>query len=357
MRPVEQHRHEGKKGPVRVGIVTVSDTRTLETDESGALAARLVEEAGHEVLERVIVRDEPADVRAAVERLLLSAERPAQVVITNGGTGIAARDSTYEALSTLLDKRLDGFGELFRALSYAEVGPAAMMSRAVAGTAHGGVIVVLPGSPDAVRLALEKIVLPELGHLAKLGGRAPNGPAATSAAPTSTTSASSSVPDSVREESRLTHLDTRGQARMVDVGAKAETVREAVAQAVITMSAEAFAQLEAGAAKKGDVLAVSRLAGIQAGKRTSELIPLCHPIALTSLSVELELEPARHAVRVVAVARTMDRTGVEMEALVAANVAALTVYDMLKAVDRAMTVGEVALLRKTGGKSGDYVRS
>jgi cyclic pyranopterin phosphate synthase len=143
---------------------------------------------------------------------------------------------------------------------------------------------------------------------------------------------------------------------MVDVGPKAETAREAVAQAVITMSAEAFAQLEAGATKKGDVLAVARVAGIQAGKRTAELIPLCHPIATTSLAIELELDPTRSAVRVVATARTLDRTGVEMEALVAANVAALTLYDMLKAVDRAMVVGDVCLLRKTGGKRGDYVR-
>jgi len=339
MKPVEQHRHEGAKRPVRVGIVTVSDTRTLQTDASGALAVELVTAAGHEIAARTIVRDEPAEVRAAVEGMLAEGH---EVVITNGGTGIAARDSTYEALAGLFDKTLDGFGELFRSLSYAEIGAAAMMSRATAGTARGGVIVVLPGSPDAVRLALEKIVLPELGHLAKLGARArPAAPAVAAGEPAT---------------AALTHLDGRGQARMVDVGAKAETVREAVAQAVITMSPQAFALLEAGASKKGDVLATARIAGIQAGKRTSELIPLCHPIALSSLAIELEPDAPRSAVRVLATARTTGKTGVEMEVLVAASVAALTVYDMLKAVDRAMVVGEVTLLRKTGGKSGDYVR-
>ncbi len=337
MKPVDQHRHEGASRPVRVGVVTVSDTRTPETDTSGALAVELITAAGHQLAGRTIVRDEAADVRAAVEGMLADGH---DVVITNGGTGIAARDSTYEALSSLFEKTLDGFGELFRSLSYAEIGAAAMMSRATAGTARGGVIVVLPGSPDAVRLALEKIVLPELGHLAKLGARA------RSAAP--------SVAQS--EPATLTHLDARGQARMVEVGAKAETAREAVAQAVITMSAQAFALLEAGASKKGDVLATARIAGIQAGKRTSELIPLCHPIALSSLAIELEPDAPRSAVRVLATARTTGRTGVEMEALVAASVAALTVYDMLKAADRAMVVGEVTLLRKTGGKSGDYVR-
>jgi cyclic pyranopterin phosphate synthase len=340
MKPVEQHRHEGKRS-VRVGIVTVSDTRTLETDVSGALAAELLATAGHVVAARRVVRDEPLEVRAAVERLLAEAE----VVITNGGTGIAARDSTYEALAGAFDKTLDGFGELFRSLSYADIGAAAMMSRATAGTMAGGVVIVLPGSPDAVRLGLEKIVLPELGHLAKLGRR--------------TKSTAPSAPDTAPDAApvpTLTHVDARGHAHMVDVGAKAVTAREAVAQAVITMSCEAFAAIASGTAKKGDVLATARIAGIQAAKRTSELIPLCHPIGLSRVSVELELDEARSAVRVIATTATTDRTGVEMEALVAANVAALTVYDMLKAVDRAMVIGEVVLLRKTGGKSGDYVR-
>jgi len=333
MKPVDAHRREGVRA-VRVAIVTVSDTRTQGDDASGALAIELLEAGGHEVVAREIVKDEPLEVRACVERLTSIAE----VVVTNGGTGIAARDSTYEALASRFDKTLDGFGELFRALSYVDVGTAAMMSRATAGTLKGAVIVMLPGSPDAVRLGLEKIVIPELGHLAKL------------------TRSSRATAHGATSSSTLTHLDTRGHAHMVDVGAKAVTTREAIAQAIVTMSAECFALLSSGATKKGDVLATARIAGIQASKKTSELIPLCHPIALSSVSVELELDEARHAVRVIATTRTTDRTGVEMEALVAANVAALTVYDMLKAVDRAITIGEVALLKKTGGKSGDYTR-
>lgn len=331
MKAADAHRHAAPR-TVEVALLTVSDSRTPADDESGAVAAELLEAAGHVILRREIVRDEPVEVRARVDAML---DTGARVVITSGGTGIAVRDSTYEALASRFEKTLDGFGELFRALSFAEIGAAAMMSRATAGTYRGGVVVVLPGSPDAVRLALERLVVPELGHLAKLARRdAP---------------ASGGVPS-------LTHVDGRGHARMVDVGDKAVTSREAAAQAIVTMSAEAFALLSAGATKKGDVLATARIAGIQAAKRTSELIPLCHPIALSSVAVELELDAVRCAVRVVATARTADRTGVEMEALVAANVAALTVYDMLKAVDRGMSIGEVVVLRKSGGKSGDYAR-
>lgn len=321
-----------------VGIVTVSDSRTLETDESGALAARMLTDAGHRIVGRDVVRDEPEAVRRAVRSLVAAGAR---VVITSGGTGISPRDNTYEAIASLLEKRLDGFGELFRALSYAEIGPAAMMSRAIAGTCDGVVLVALPGSPDAVRLGLEKLVLPELAHLSSLAAHV-------------------AVPRNDRGDERdmmaLTHVDERGQARMVDVAHKAQTVREAVAQAVVSMGAESFARLASGSVVKGDVLATARIAGIQAAKRTAELIPLCHPVALSSLTIDLEPDVERSVLRVLATARASDRTGVEMEALVAASVAALTVYDMLKAVDRGIVVGEVMLLRKTGGKRGDYVR-
>ncbi len=329
MRPADQHRLAGL-APVRVAVVTVSDTRAMDTDESGALAARLLTEAGHDVIARVLVKDEPTEVRHIVERWLGAA----QVVITNGGTGLAARDSTFEAIDALLEKRLPGFGEMFRALSFTEIGAAAMLSRATAGTARGGVVIALPGSPDAVRLALTMIVLPELGHLAQLvAGPAP----------------------AIDPPHSITHVDAKGQAHMVDVGGKVETAREARAQAIVTMSAECLAQLET--ARKGDVLAVARVAGIQAAKRTSEIIPLCHPVPLSSVSIDLVLDPGLPGVRVTARARCEAKTGVEMEALVAANIAALTVYDMLKAVDREMTIGEVALLSKSGGRSGHYQRA
>jgi molybdenum cofactor biosynthesis protein B len=148
---------------VRCFIVTVSDTRTLDNDVSGRTVADLLTAAGHVVAGRTVVRDDPELVHSTIERHL--ADRGVQVIITNGGTGITSRDSTYEAISTLLEKRLDGFGELFRMLSYREVGPAAMMSRACAGLVARRIVVALPGSPGAVRLAMEKLIIPELGHL------------------------------------------------------------------------------------------------------------------------------------------------------------------------------------------------
>jgi indole-3-glycerol phosphate synthase len=153
----------------------------------------------------------------------------------------------------------------------------------------------------------------------------------------------------------LSHVDTRGRARMVDVGDKAETHRVAVAGARVTMRPATLARIQAGETAKGDVLATARIAGIMAAKKTAELIPLCHPLALTSIQVDCVCMPECSAVDITATCRLKGRTGVEMEALTAASVAALTIYDMCKAIDRAMTVTNVRLLRKSGGKSGDYV--
>jgi len=148
---------------VRCFIVTVSDTRTDETDASGRAIADLLTAAGHHVAGRTIVRDDPDLVRGTIERQLASPD--VHAIITTGGTGITSRDSTYEAVSGMLQKRLDGFGELFRMLSYQQIGSAAIMSRACAGLAAGRIVVCLPGSEAAVRLAMEKLVIPELGHL------------------------------------------------------------------------------------------------------------------------------------------------------------------------------------------------
>ncbi len=155
----------------------------------------------------------------------------------------------------------------------------------------------------------------------------------------------------------LTHLDSEGQARMVDVGAKDKTLREARARAVVRMKARTREILLSGEVPKGDALATARIAGIQAAKRTSELIPLCHPLAITGCEVvlhPLEGDPERMVIE--ASVRCADRTGVEMEALTAASVAGLTLYDMLKAIDRAIAIEEVVLVEKTGGKSGHYKR-
>jgi cyclic pyranopterin phosphate synthase len=153
--------------------------------------------------------------------------------------------------------------------------------------------------------------------------------------------------------SRLTHLDEQGAARMVDVGGKTETAREAVAGGRITMSAEARDAIAAGAVAKGDVLAVARIAGIMAAKRTSDLIPLCHPLPLSKVTLDLSIED--DGVSAQAIVATSGRTGVEMEALTAVSAALLTVYDMAKALDKRMTIGDIRLLKKTGGKSGDFV--
>lgn len=154
--------------------------------------------------------------------------------------------------------------------------------------------------------------------------------------------------------SKLTHLDEHGAARMVDVSAKPPTAREAQAEAFILLSPEAYETALSPQAPKGDVLATARLAGIMAAKRTSELIPLCHPIPLSQASIEFEPQDERSGLRIVASTRTTAPTGVEMEALVAASVAALTIYDMVKAIDRAAKIECIRLLSKSGGKSGTY---
>lgn len=153
---------------------------------------------------------------------------------------------------------------------------------------------------------------------------------------------------------RLTHFDAEGKAVMVDVSDKAETERVATARGSITMQPETLALITSGGVKKGDVLSVARLAGIMGAKRTPDLIPLCHPLALTSVKVDLTVDPARNAVDITATCKLKGRTGVEMEALTAVAVAALTVYDMCKAVDRGMVIGEIRLVHKSGGKSGTF---
>ncbi|HEY0241948.1 MAG TPA: cyclic pyranopterin monophosphate synthase MoaC [Gemmatimonadaceae bacterium] len=155
---------------------------------------------------------------------------------------------------------------------------------------------------------------------------------------------------------RFTHLDESGKARMVDVSGKEPSSRVAVATGSIRMSAATVGAIRANSLKKGDVLGVARVAGIMAAKKTSETIPLCHQIALTDVQVEFTFDDTLPGVRVQAIARTVERTGVEMEALVAASVALLTIYDMAKAVDRGMTITSIALLEKTGGASGDWKR-
>jgi len=157
--------------------------------------------------------------------------------------------------------------------------------------------------------------------------------------------------------SKLSHLNERGEARMVDVSEKPATVREAFASALVIMSDDALAALQSGDNKKGNVLAVARVAGIQAAKKCSDLIPLCHPLALSKVSVDFDIDESSLSVRVITHCKLTGQTGVEMEALTAASVAALTIYDMCKAVDKGIVISSVQLLEKTGGKSGDWSRA
>lgn len=156
--------------------------------------------------------------------------------------------------------------------------------------------------------------------------------------------------------SDLTHFDPEGRARMVDVGAKGETVREATARGRVTMKPDTLARIRDGRIAKGDVLAVAQVAGIMGAKRTPDLIPMCHPLLLSGIDMRFRLDEPTTSVEIEATVRITGRTGVEMEALTAVSVAALTVYDMCKAVDREMVIDRVRLVRKSGGKSGEFVR-
>ena len=161
--PTAAAHREAAPDAVRCAVLTISDTRTVATDTSGALIRSLLEEEGHTIVDAAIVPDDPTAIERRLNGWLARSE--IQAVITNGGTGIAARDTTYEVIARLIERRLDGFGELFRMLSYAEIGAAAMLSRAIAGSARGKLIAAMPGSTNAVRLAMERLILPELAHM------------------------------------------------------------------------------------------------------------------------------------------------------------------------------------------------
>lgn len=160
----QQHREAAaKQGPVRVAVVTVSDTRTRDNDAGGDLIVERIQSAGHEVVFRTIVKDEPERIDSLLDQI--TDDTSAQLILLTGGTGISSRDTTFDALSRKLEKVLPGFGELFRVLSFGEVGAAAMLSRATAGTYRGCIVFSMPGSPNAVQLAMDKLILPEIQHL------------------------------------------------------------------------------------------------------------------------------------------------------------------------------------------------
>jgi len=158
------------------------------------------------------------------------------------------------------------------------------------------------------------------------------------------------------EDQGLTHIDEAGRARMVDVGAKDETLREATAEAIVTMKPETLSRIKAGQIKKGDVLAVAQVAGVMGAKKTPDLIPMCHPIAITGVDFGFEINDTKSTIAIQATVRTIGRTGVEMEALTGVATAALTIYDMCKAIDKGMVISDISLVKKSGGKSGLYTR-
>lgn len=165
------------------------------------------------------------------------------------------------------------------------------------------------------------------------------------------------MPEYISSDKKLSHFDAEGNARMVDVGSKADTVRQAVAAGTITLSPDAYRLVRHGGVAKGDVLAVARIAGVMAAKKTAELIPLAHPLAISSVSVDFRLDDNGSTIEIEARAGVVGKTGVEMEVLTAVSVAALTIYDMCKAVDKDMIIGNIRLLSKSGGRSGVYNRA
>ena len=161
-----EHHHSTRRNGLKTGVITVSDSRTVDNDESGSLIKNLLAKAGHTLVHYEIIPDDPGRIYSAIEENIPRLD----AMLINGGTGIAPRDNTFDAVKSMLDKELEGFGELFRMLSYQEIGAAAFLSRAVAGVVRGKIVVSMPGSPAACRLAMEKLLLPELGHMADLLG-------------------------------------------------------------------------------------------------------------------------------------------------------------------------------------------
>lgn len=339
--------------PIHCGIITISDTRTNDTDTSGATIRKLLEQHGHIVIQYDIVHDAAEKIAALVQNY---ASAGCHVIITNGGTGITARDCTFEALHWLLEKHIPGFGELFRMLSYQDIGSAALLSRAIAGTYRRSLVFCLPGSTGAVTLALEQLILPELLHMVWEMQRHLDPPPAVQQTETTTTSTTytPNTPRGYEPDApvQLTHLDEQGRAQMVDVGMKDVTRRQAIARGEIVMQQATLQHIVDGNVAKGDVFAVARIAGIMAAKQTAQLIPLCHTIPLSYVGIDMCPDETSNRVKIEATVRTNGTTGVEMEALTAVSVAALTIYDMCKAVDRTMHITNVRLVQKRGGQSG-----
>ena len=279
-------------------VMTVSDSRDAKTDKTGPWLREQIAAEGHAVIDHAIVTD---DIGAIQNRLQAWIADPAiHAVIATGGTGLTGRDVTPEAFKPLYDKEMDGLQGCLEPYSQGRIRP----------------------HPPAVQ-----------------SGRPPASP-----------------DGALTMSAKLTHQDDDGRIRMVDVGGKDETTRRAVATGRITMSQTAYQAIRDGQGPKGDALKTAELAGIMAAKKTSDLIPLCHPLPITQAKIAISASDEISGFMIRAEVSTRGRTGVEMEALTAVSVTALTIYDMAKALDKSMRISDIVLEEKTGGKSGDYRR-
>ena len=323
-----------EKLPLEAAIITASDkgAQGEREDKSGDKAEAMLKAAGYTTVYRTILPDEQSALSTKMREF---ADQGVSFILTTGGTGFSPRDVTPEATIDVCERLVPGIAEAMRSLSL-KITSRAMLSRATSGIYKRSLIVNLPGSPKAVAECLA-FILPSLSHgLDILRGE---------------------TSECARHDKpKLNHFDAAGQAHMVDVSAKAETARQAVATGRINVSPEVYEAIIQGTAKKGDVLGTARLAGIMAAKKTADLIPLCHPLPLTGCNVDFTLIPTEYAVQATATTKITSRTGVEMEALCAVSTALLTIYDMCKALDKSMEITDIHLLEKTGGKSGHYIR-
>ncbi len=292
--------------PLNIAVLTISDTRTLENDKSGDYLKEALTSVGHNLYDRDLVKDDIYQQRAVVSKWI--ADRNIHAVLITGGTGFTHRDSTPEAISVLFDKEVDGFGELFRQISYEEIGTSTIQSRAVAGFANNTVIFCLPGSTGACRTAWEKIISSQLD------------------------------------------ADFR-PCNFVD---KDVTKREATAEGFLHVSEDVIRQISEAKIAKGDVFAVARVAGIQGAKRCADLIPLCHPLALSKVDINFDIQADQNRIKATCYCKLSGKTGVEMEALTGVNVALLTLFDMCKAIDPGMHMEGIRVLEKKGGKTGHW---
>jgi cyclic pyranopterin phosphate synthase len=301
------HHHAHDAADVAFGVLTVSSSRTAETDESGDALVATLEDAGHAVVSRELVSDDRQAISERVTGFVTAGEVDA--VVTTGGTGLTADDVTPDALVSLFDREIPGFGEQFRARSVDDVGPHGMLTRATAGIISGVPVFCLPGSTQAATFGAAELIDPVIEHVVGLTDQS----------------------NQAGSES-LTHVDEAGTAQMVDVGEKPDSKRRAVARGEIHLQPTTVEAIRESAVDKGDVLATARIGAIQGAKHTWESIPMCHQIPISNVDVDISL--AERAVTLTVAVETTGKTGCEMEALEGVTTGLNVVWDMVKAAEK-----------------------